>query len=215
MPAIHAALFIVILLVVAIGLPSLLWPWYLVLPLLVYGGAVLTIKPLRQTAPKLAVGRLSGGPLAAAAILAVITTGVLIGFHALFRPDMRDLAARLPRSWFGNIVLAGVCFSIVNAILEELIFRGVLWEAVAQEWNSSVALGVTAVLFGAGHLDGYPPGPTGAILAGIYGLLLGGLRWWTGGLGLAAACHVFADATIFCILVMPGESGDKWDRRAE
>ena len=99
---------------------------------------------------------------------------------------------------------AGICFSIVNAVLEELIFRGILWEVVSEEWNNAMALGVTALLFGVGHLDGYPPGPLGVILAGLYGITLGGLRWWTGGLALTTACHVGADATIFCILASAG-----------
>jgi membrane protease YdiL (CAAX protease family) len=86
-------------------------------------------------------------------------------------------------------------------VLEELIFRGILWDVVADEWNEAAALGVTALLFGAVHLQGYPPGPLGALMAGLYGATLGALRWWTGGLGLATACHVGADATIFCILV--------------
>src|SRR5206468_2309260 len=117
--------------------------------------------------------------------------------------DLQGLVAKLPMDWFGNLLLAGVCFSVVNAAAEELIFRGVLWEVVSDEWNQGAALGVTAVLFGAGHFNGYPPGPIGAILAGLYGVTLGALRWWTGGLGLVTACHVSADATIFCILTVP------------
>ena len=33
--------------------------------------------------------------------------------------------------WFGNLLLAGICFSVVNAAIEELIFRGILWELVS------------------------------------------------------------------------------------
>src|SRR5205085_590961 len=95
---------------------------------------------------------------------------------------------------------AGVCFSVVNAAIEEVIFRGILWEIVAKEWDQGAALAITSVLFGIGHLNGYPPGLLGAIMAGLFGIMLGGLRWWTGGLGLALVCHVIADATIFCIL---------------
>jgi membrane protease YdiL (CAAX protease family) len=111
---------------------------------------------------------------------------------------------KIPAAAFGHLVLAGVCFSIVNGILEELVFRGVLWEALAKEWNVAMALGVTAALFGLGHLHGYPPGPLGAILAGLYGVALGLLRWLAGGLGLAVACHVIADATIFSLLASSG-----------
>jgi uncharacterized protein len=199
--AIHGGLFFAAWIAVTVGLPWLLWPWYLALPLLAYGAIVSVIGPLRRTAPKLSVGRMGGWPLLYTAVLALTATGVLVGFQAIMQPELKDLAAKLPVDWFGNLLLAGVCFSVVNAVLEELIFRGVLWEVVSAEWNQGTALAVTTVLFGIGHLQGYPPGPIGAILAGLYGLSLGVLRWLTGGLRLAIACHVGADATIFCILI--------------
>jgi membrane protease YdiL (CAAX protease family) len=202
--AIHGCLFFAILVIVNAGFPSLLWPWYLFLPLLVYGGTVLTVAPLRLTASKLAIGKMSGLPLVSAAVLTLMTTSVLVGFQALMRPDVHDLAAKLQVDRFGNLLLAGVCFSVVNAALEELIFRGVLWNLVSEEWNQSTALCVTAALFGIGHFNGYPPGPIGAVMAGLYGATLGALRWWTGGLGLAMTCHVGADATIFSILATTG-----------
>jgi membrane protease YdiL (CAAX protease family) len=205
--ALHGCLFLASLAAVAITLPSLSWPWYLLLPLLVYAGITLALPPLRRTAPQLSLGRMGQAPLAFAAALSAATSGVLLGFHVLVRPDVTDLAARLPVAAFGDLVLAGVCFSVVNAVLEEIIFRGILWEAVAAEWNDRAALVVTAVLFGLGHLHGYPPGPAGAVLAGLYGLVLGLLRWWAGGLGLAIACHVCADATIFGLLLWSGAFG--------
>jgi membrane protease YdiL (CAAX protease family) len=166
---------------------------------------VLALPPLWRTAPRLALGRLGRAPLLLAATFSAATSGVLIGYHALFRPDVTELAAQLPVAALGNVVLAGICFSIVNATLEEIVFRGVLWHIVAAEWNAGVALLVTSILFGLGHLHGYPPGPVGAVLAGLFGLAVGLLRWWTGGLGLALVCHMAADATIFGLLVWSEE----------
>lgn len=202
--AVHGGLLLAAFAVVALFLPACPWPWYLFLPLLVYGVVAWALPPLRHTLPRLDVGHLGGGPLGYAAALVAATTAALVGFHVLARPDVTALAAKLPVSAFGSLVLAGACFSVVNAILEELVFRGVLWEAVAREWNAAVALGATAVLFGLGHWQGYPSGPLGATMAGVYGVALGLLRWWAGGLGLAVACHVCADATIFSLLVSSG-----------
>ena len=202
--AIHGCLFFASLVIVNVGFPSLPWPWYLVTPVLVYGGIVLIVGPLRRTAPTLAIGRLGGWPSLGAVVLAVTTTCVLMGFQAAFQPDVAELAAKLPAAWFGSLLLAGAVFSVVNAAVEELIFRGVLWHVISEEWSQGAALGVTAVLFGIVHLHGYPPGPIGAFLAGLYSVTLGMLRWWTGGLGLAIACHVGADATIFCMVAGTG-----------
>ena len=64
--------------------------------------------------------------------------------------------------------------------------------------------GGTGVLFAMGHLHGYPPGPIGTVLAGIFGFAVGLLRLWAGGLGLAIAVHICADATIFSLLCWSG-----------
>jgi uncharacterized protein len=202
--ALHGGVFLAALAAVRIGLSPLSWPWYFLLPLVIYAVIALTWSRLRQTAPRLALGRLDRWSLAAAVALSIATAVVLVVFQNLARPDVADLAAELPLAAFGNLLFAGICFSVANATLEELVFRGVLWEFIAAEWNGGVALCATTILFGLAHLHGYPPGPLGAVLAGIFGLGLGLLRWWTGGLGLAIAVHVCADATIFGLLSWTG-----------
>jgi len=202
--AIHGAVHLTALTVALIAMSPLRWPWYLVLPLLAYVIVVVAWPRLRRTAPRLALGRMVGWPLAVALVLAITTVVALLGFPALARPEVAGLAAGLPVAAFGSLLVAGVCFSTTNAVLEELIFRGVLWEATAAEWNRGVALGATTILFGLGHVHGYPPGPLGAVLAGVFGMALGLLRLWTGGLGLTILVHICADATIFTILFRSG-----------
>jgi membrane protease YdiL (CAAX protease family) len=204
--ALHGGILLAAWCAVVLALPTLSWPWYLLLPLLAYAAVAWSVPTLRRTAPSIAAGRLGGPPLACAALLSLATTAVLLGFHVWVRPEVSELAAGLPVAAFGNVLVAGIFFSVVNAALEEIVFRGVLWGAVAEEWNSSVALAVTAVFFGLVHWHGYPPGPVGVVLAGVYGAALGALRWWAGGLGLAVACHMCADATIFGLLYWSGAS---------
>ncbi len=64
-------------------------------------------------------------------------------------------ACRLSR--FGNLLLAGICFSVINAYSEELIFRGLLWDGggrrsgmrgvalVAKRWRCSALAICTAI----------------------------------------------------------------------
>ena len=201
---VHALLMFGALALVVSGVLAVPWPLYLLLPLAIYAAIVIAVPSLRVTAPSLALGRMCGPAIAFAIAVCVATSGVLVAFHMLARPDLSGAAIRLPLTSPVVLILVGACFSIVNAVLEELIFRGILWEVVAAEWNARVALVVTAFLFGAFHLHGYPSGLLGMLLASMYGLALGLLRWWTGGLGLAIACHICADATIFGLLVWSG-----------
>jgi membrane protease YdiL (CAAX protease family) len=198
-PVVHGGIFLACLALVTLCVPPA-WPWFWLLPLAAYACIVLLLAPLRRSFHGPAIGRLDKVAVLSATVLSALTVAVLLAYQTLACPDVTALAASLPVAAFGNLVLAWVCFSVVNALLEELIFRGVLYHAVAEEWGAGVAVGGTAVLFGLGHLDGYPPGLLGAVLAGLYGIALGLLRWWTDGLALPVVCHVCADATIFGIL---------------
>jgi membrane protease YdiL (CAAX protease family) len=200
----HGAVFLGVLLLARLSLPPLPWPSIWVIPLAGYAAVILLVPPLRRTFPGLPGGKIGWASAAVTAGVTLVACGVLVGYQALFRPELSELARGLPVAAFGNLVLAWICFSIANAVLEEIVFRGVLFDAVEAEWGAVLAVVVTAVAFGVGHLHGYPPGSLGAVLAGVYGGALGVLRWWSGGLWLPIASHVCADATIFGILVATG-----------
>jgi membrane protease YdiL (CAAX protease family) len=180
------------------------WPWYFLAPLLAYAVVVLAVPPLRRSVTWLRVGRLDWPALGATAVLVVPTSAVLILYYALFHPDLHSLAEELPVNTPLPLVVAGAIFAVANAVMEEIIFRGILQDALASQVGVTVAVLVQAVVFGFGHMRGYPPGEVGIVLAGIYGLVLGMLREWTQGLGAAIIAHVCADATIFGIVVQAG-----------
>jgi|SRR6185437_16115535 len=85
--SVHGSLFLAALAVVAVGMPASPWPWYMLLPLLIYGGIALALPPLRRTVPQLSLGRMDGVPLACAVSLSGVTVAVLVGFHVLGRVD--------------------------------------------------------------------------------------------------------------------------------
>ena len=145
------------------------------------------------------IGRLTTRTIAAATAIAFLSLVTLIGYQEILHPEIGDLNVMLPVEAMGGVVLAWVIFPLVNASLEELIFRGILFDAIRSDWGPQVAVGATALLFGYGHLNGYPPGWTGACLAGIYAILLGWLRLSSGGLLLPILAHAVADATIYGI----------------
>jgi membrane protease YdiL (CAAX protease family) len=163
-----------------------------------------SIPPMRRTLRWLRPG--SVRPLACAATAGVValSSAALVLYHALARPDVTALGAALPVRALGGVALAGAVFAVLNATLEELVFRGVLFDALESQWGWQAAVGLTAVLFGLGHVGGYPPGWPGACLAGLYGAVLGLLRVWVGGLFLPILAHIAADATIYGILVYGG-----------
>ena len=135
-------------------------------------------------------------------LIVVVTTVALLLWQRLFdgRPPQTyvDAAAGRPL-WL--LIVAGVGFSLVNAAVEEAVFRGVLQTAMQEVAGPVVAVIVQAVAFGTLHVVGVPTGIVGAVMAGSWGLLLGLIRWRTGGLLAPYAAHVAADAAIFCLLL--------------
>jgi uncharacterized protein len=177
------------------------WPLYLLIPIAGYLVLEACLQPLRRSFPGFPIGHVNRLTAIASFVIIGVSSAVLVGYHVVVAPDVRPLAERLPFAGWGSLILAGVCFSVANAVLEEIAFRGVLFDALSAEWGGPVAVAATSLIFGFGHQAGYPPGALGAVLAGLYGVALGFLRLWSGGLLASTFCHVFADATIFGILV--------------
>jgi membrane protease YdiL (CAAX protease family) len=201
----HGGVFLALFLLLPLTLPFFLtWPWVWLAPLAGYLIVVSIVPPLRRTFAWPRCGRIDWSSTAATAILILLTSAVLVLYQVLAQPDVTALRASLPFAVLGGVVLAGVVFAVLNATLEELVFRGVLFDALASEWGGVMAVMVTAVLFGLGHRTGYPPGPVGVCLAGLYGLALGLLRLWVGGLALPILAHIAADATIYALLIHAG-----------
>ena len=194
-----------LLLISALAVPLFRrWPWVWLVPLVGYFVLVACVPPLRRTLSWRRVGWLSAGSIIATLGIMTLTTLVLVTFQVTVRPNLSSCREVLPLKSLGGVVMAGAIFTVVNATLEELVFRGVLFDAIESQWGVGVTLVATTALFGLGHLEGYPPGPIGACLAGVFGLLLGALRHWTGGLLLPIIAHMGADATIYGILLHAG-----------
>lgn len=131
-----------------------------------------------------------------------VTVVALVTWQRAFQGQLPqayvDAAAGRPL-WL--LALGGAGFSLLNAAVEEAVFRGVLQTALERVSGPAVAVAAQAAAFGALHVFGIPGGIIGAVMAGSWGVLLGVLRWRTGGVLAPYVAHVAADATIFRMLL--------------
>jgi membrane protease YdiL (CAAX protease family) len=197
----HGALLLV-LFALPIFVPGLgYWPLYAVVPLALYAVIVWTCPPLRHSVGWLRRGRLDGDILAAGAGIAVVSSVALMLWFVLLKPDVRALTAMIPAWPLWALVPLGMVFAAVNALLEEVIWRGILFDAFVAQLGNRGAVIAQAIGFGIVHAHGFPNGALGMIMAGIYGLMLGWLRLRAHGLAAPILTHICADATIFAVLV--------------
>ena len=199
-PVVHGFVFLLALLCTN----AVSWPWDWLAqwsPLIAYLVIVGCIPSLRRSITWLRIGRITLATSAATLALIVVVTTVLFVIPQARFP--REFEQVLPfRTVFG-IFISGALFVAINATVQEMVFRGVLFDSLESIWGRWAAILVSAFVFGITHLSATKLRSWSAILgvgyaslAMDFGVAVGFLRAWSGGLALPIFAHVAADATI-------------------
>lgn len=142
------------------------------------------------------------GDLPLAGLFVLVPGAALWSWKTLASPDLSDLAARFGGHALALYAVGALGFAMLNALAEEALFRGVAWQALERATGSvRWTLALQGAAFGLAHINGFPRGLSGVLLATVYGLMMGELRRRTGGLLLPWAAHVCADSVIAALLV--------------
>jgi membrane protease YdiL (CAAX protease family) len=138
-----------------------------------------------------------------ALLSAAVAAVALLGWFRLVTPDLSDIRRVFIGDWPTWLLVAGGGgFALLNAALEESIYRGLLQDALARTMGSPRgALVLQALAFGLLHIRGFPRGWGGVALATVYGLMMGGLRLRARGLLGPWVSHVLTDAAIVAIML--------------
>src|SRR6266566_560171 len=178
------------------------WPWIFLMPVLLYWALLQSFRPLRLTATWLRTGHPTLPIWIVAGTVAVGSAVSLLLWFKLARPNVKWQAGLIPPWSPGSLVLLGLGFALFNAAVEEMIWRGVIFDALQRTGlpTAPVVL-MQAVSFGVVHLHGFPSGSLGILLASAYGAILGVLRAQTRGLLVPWVTHAVTDLSIFEILI--------------
>jgi len=85
-----------------------------------------------------------------------------------------------------------ILVTVAGPVAEELLFRGFLYHGLRRQLGAIATLLVTSIMFALIH-RGYGYGWDHVIFAFVYGLMFGGLRWYTGGTTASLAAHVMVN----------------------
>jgi len=197
-----AGFFGLFFLLMLIGLP--LSQLSYALALVGYALAVRFVPWLRGSAKWLRRGRVARTDLVLALGFTLLSGVSLLLWVLLLRPNLDDLlAAFVPDASLPVLLLGGLALACVNAAVEEGCYRGVLHETLERTLPGRIRpLVLQAIVFGTMHINGFPRGAVGVVLATVYGLMMGWLRVRTGGLLLPWAAHVATDFVIALILIL-------------
>ena len=196
---VHFTLFAALWAGVAAFAPSTrVWPWNLLVPLLLYGSAYPLV---RTTAPPFRAGRLAKSDWVWIAGITAVSSAALALWVRVAHPDLSIHLANIPSMPLWAYPLAAALFATANAAMEELAFRGIAMGALDSVFGPGLLpVVLQALVFGAAHFArGFPNGWLGLAMATVYGLMLGALCRRSGGLLAPWAAHVAADLTIFAL----------------
>ena len=147
-----------------------------------------------EIAPRTEVGRLLSGFLLGLLLFTAVI--VVLGIAGVYH-----------YSGIGSFsgVLHGLAFATAAGVIEEVLFRGLLFRILSKAVGTWGALLLTSALFGAAHL-GNPGATLGSAVAIAVeaGVLLGAAYVATGGLGVPIGVHIgwnFCEGSIFGMAV--------------
>jgi uncharacterized protein len=180
----------------------LIWPLYLLLPLLAFALVSWRVPALRGTLTWLRRGRITRITLAWT-VASAVTAGVALAlWFFLLAPPLENALGMLPKVSAPLLLVGMLLFSCGNALLEEVLWRGVLQEALhAALGNVWLAIALQGLSFGVAHFGGFPRGAIGVAMATSYGVMMGVIRKQSGGLLAPLLSHVFADCVIFSLML--------------
>lgn len=180
------------------------WPFKILAPLIVYGLIVVIVPPLRGSTNWLKKGNLDPKMIRLVIAVAILSAGALVGWVVLLKPDISHHIEMVPALPIWAYPIAGVGFAVLNAVMEEAVFRGVVMEAAERAVGPGPwSVVIQAVPFAAFHYQaGFPNGLSGVAMTFVYGIMLGTLRRVSGGMLAPVLAHIFADLAIFSILAV-------------
>jgi membrane protease YdiL (CAAX protease family) len=200
-PAIHSGLLGLLIIIVFATPLSAAWPLSGLFAIGVYAAVVRRTKLLRTSSGWVRKGRPTRTDLLLSVVLGLLTFVAVMAWVWLVKPDLSGQAAGIPDAlWF--MVVTGVVFAVVNSFVEEVIYRGVFMYALEAALGTWPAFVLQAVFFGLLHLQGFPSGPYGMLLAGVVGLVLGFLRLRTHGMLAPWLTHAVANGLMYLYLAL-------------
>ena len=201
--SVHAVLLAALLVIPGAVVPMFrVWPFTLLVPLFFYGAVVLSIPPLRHSIGWMCRGTINRN-VALLIIATVLISGLtLVGWIVWIKPDVKAYLAMMPELPLWIYPLVGLGFALVNAAMEEIVFRGIFMEAIDSALGAGYgSVGIQSVPFAALHyLAGFPNGVCGFFMVFVYGVMLGAIRRMSRGMLAPLVTHLAADMTIFSIM---------------
>ena len=179
------------------------WPIHLGVPVLLVACYSKLARGPGPMASWAALGSFAPGIKLLVGVVVLLSSAVFLLWAAVVDPEI-GIPAEIQHRSALSLVLAGVAFAALNAILEEVVFRGIGLGALSAIFTARwPPVLLQAAAFGALHysLPSIPSGVSGVALTFAYGIALGVLAELAEGIGASCLAHFLADVLVFSVMM--------------
>lgn len=174
---------------------------FFLFPIVIYTLLIITIPEIKRNTLWFTKDKINKKTilLIIAMTLASITSLIIWGNYNTNNLDyFVNNMPKVPLVW---IIINGILFALFNAIAEEYLSRGMLYNTIEKlTSNTTTIIVVQAIVFALFHYKGFPGGINGMIMVFCWSLVLGIIRFRTKGLIGVLIAHFFADLAIYLFL---------------
>jgi len=152
------------------------------------------------------VPRAGGGAAWRAIALGTGVGAVAVALGAAWMAGVATAAGPVAPSGLG-LLATGTGLIAVQAVAEELMFRGLLQPILIRAWNAGIGIAITALGFAAVHLVGGWRDPVSLVNVCLAGVWFGVLAWRTKGVAAPMLAHFgynWAEEMLFAAAPNPG-----------
>ena len=168
----------------------------------VYGIILAAYPALRRSCTWFRVGSVTRDVRWLMVVTILLSGGALVAWYLCFGREVSHFQKMIPDAPLWLLPLIVLAFSMVNAAVEEAVFRGVLTQATDSVFGvGKRSLVFQGIAFGLLHIRGFPGGAIGVVMTAVYGLMLGIIRVRSRGLIAPWLTHVFADIVVVTLLL--------------
>jgi membrane protease YdiL (CAAX protease family) len=146
--------------------------------------------PASRLMPTRTLGREVMWGLLFATVPLLIVASTAVGMGASFR-------------WEADLALPLLLMIVPQAVLEELFFRGVMFDALREQWGDVTAIVLMSVFFALAHMFNPAASPLALINVGLAGVLLAVMVVRTASLWPSIVFHVTWNSVLAGVLVTP------------
>ncbi|MDN3405444.1 MULTISPECIES: type II CAAX endopeptidase family protein [unclassified Pseudoalteromonas] len=177
------------------------WPIHLLSPLMAFV-VIAYFRGEKEYYLNLSNHKLKKGLLEGGAVLVISVSALFIWANSS-ASEIQYLKRMIPDLPAIQLAMAALGFALINAFLEEWMFRGVFQETLLKlKLSFSLATAIQATLFAIAHYKlGVPSGNIGLAMTFMYACALTLLVRKTGSLLVPILIHIFTDIAVFYLIV--------------